>query len=107
MACERVSGGPGAGPGRGRSGVADAPGRLWRVLGDDSRAGRAGRAGGGRPTVLRLAPVPAVADDGEILEVDGVRHAIRFHTTFPFGLVGNNRIECSPIDAGSCMLRYG
>ena len=45
--------------------------------------------------------------DGEILEVDAVRHAIRFHTAFPFGLVGDNRIACSPIDAGSCMLRYG
>ena len=45
--------------------------------------------------------------DGEILEVDAVRHAIRFHTTLPFGLVGDNRIACSPIDAGSCMLSYG
>jgi hypothetical protein len=45
--------------------------------------------------------------DGEILEVDAVRHAIRFRTTLPFGLVGDNRIACSPIDAGSCMLRYG
>ena len=45
--------------------------------------------------------------DGQILEVDAVRHTIRFHTTLPFGLVADNRIECSPIDAGSCMLRYG
>lgn len=45
--------------------------------------------------------------DGEILEVDHVRHAIRFLTHLPFGLVGDNRISCSPIDAGSCMLRYG
>lgn len=45
--------------------------------------------------------------DGEILEVDAVRHAIRFHTTLPFGLVSDNRIACSPIDAGSCMVRYG
>ena len=45
--------------------------------------------------------------DGEILEVDAVRHAIRFQTTLPFGLVGDNRIACSPIDAGSCMVRYG
>ena len=44
---------------------------------------------------------------GEILEVDAARHAIRFHTTLPFGLAGDNRISCSPIDAGSCMLRYG
>ena len=45
--------------------------------------------------------------NGEILEVDAVRHAIRFQTTLPFGLVGDNRIACSPIDAGSCTLRYG
>jgi hypothetical protein len=45
--------------------------------------------------------------DGEVLEVDPVRHAIRFRMTLPFGLVGDNRISCSPIDAGSCMLRYG
>src|ERR1017187_3621806 len=32
--------------------------------------------------------------DGEILEVDAVRHALRFHTTLPFGLVGDNRITC-------------
>jgi hypothetical protein len=36
-----------------------------------------------------------------------VRHAIRFRMALPFGLVGDNRISCSPIDAGSCMLRYG
>lgn len=45
--------------------------------------------------------------DGEVLEVDHVRHAIRFRMNLPFGLVGDNRISCSPIDAGSCMLRYG
>jgi hypothetical protein len=45
--------------------------------------------------------------DGEILEVDPMQHSIRFLTTLPFGLVGDNRIACSPIDAGSCMLRYG
>src|SRR5579862_2097517 len=45
--------------------------------------------------------------DGEILEVDPVRHAIRFRSTFPFGLVGDNRIACSPINEGSCMVRYG
>ena len=44
--------------------------------------------------------------DGEILEVDAARHSIRFHTTMPFGLIGDNRIACSPIDASSCMLRY-
>ena len=45
--------------------------------------------------------------DVEILEVDAVQHAIRFHTTLPFGLVGANRILCSPIDADNCTLRYG
>jgi hypothetical protein len=45
--------------------------------------------------------------DGEILEVDTVGRTIRFRTTLPFGLVADNRISCSPIDAGSCMLRYG
>ncbi len=45
--------------------------------------------------------------EGEILEVDAERHAIRFRTSFPLGIVGDNRIACTPIDAGSCMLRYG
>jgi len=39
--------------------------------------------------------------EGEILEVDEVRHAIRFLTTFPFGLIGDNQITCTPIDAGT------
>jgi hypothetical protein len=50
---------------------------------------------------------PGMRLDGEVLEVDAVRHAIRFHTTMPFGLIGDNRITCSPIDGSSCMLRYG
>ena len=45
--------------------------------------------------------------DGEVLEVDTERHQIRFRTSFPLGIVGDNRIACTPIDAGSCMLRYG
>jgi hypothetical protein len=45
--------------------------------------------------------------EGEVLEVDAERHQIRFRTTFPFGIVGDNRIACTAIDAGSCMLRYG
>ena len=44
--------------------------------------------------------------DGEILEVDAERHAIRFHSTMPFGLIGDNRIACSPIDARTSLLRY-
>jgi hypothetical protein len=45
--------------------------------------------------------------EGEVLEVDAERHQIRFRTAFPLGIVGDNRIACTPIDAGSCMLRYG
>jgi Polyketide cyclase / dehydrase and lipid transport len=44
---------------------------------------------------------------GEVLEVDAEHHQIRFRTTFPLGIVGDNRISCTAIDAGSCMLRYG
>ncbi len=45
--------------------------------------------------------------EGEVLEVDAVRHQIRFRTSLPLGLVGDNRITCTPIDAGSCLLRFG
>lgn len=45
--------------------------------------------------------------EGEVLEVDAQRHEIRLRTSFPLGIVGDNRIACTPIDAGSCMLRYG
>jgi hypothetical protein len=45
--------------------------------------------------------------EGVILEVDAVRHAIRFRSTMPGGMVGDNRIACTPIDAGSCLLSYG
>jgi hypothetical protein len=45
--------------------------------------------------------------DGEILEVDAERHHIRFRTALPLGIIGDNRIACTPIDAGSCLLRYG
>lgn len=53
--------------------------------------------------------------EGEVLEVDAERHQIRFRTSMSLGIVGNNRlaivgdnrIVCTPIDAGSCMLRYG
>ena len=44
---------------------------------------------------------------GEVAEVDERRHAIRFHTSLPFGIMGDNRISCTPIEAGTCMLRYG
>jgi hypothetical protein len=44
---------------------------------------------------------------GEVMEVDVERHQIRFRIDLPFGIVGDNRIICVPIDAGSCMLRFG
>ena len=45
--------------------------------------------------------------EGEILEVDSERHQIRFRTTLPLGMVGDNRITCTPIDGSSCILRFG
>ena len=79
-------------------------GRFWDMTVD--RVEPDGRAAAGQRffawTLCR--PLRIV---GEILEVDEARHTIRFHTALPFGLVGDNRIECSAIDAGSCMLRYG
>ena len=45
--------------------------------------------------------------DGEVLEVDTKRHQIRFLTSLPFGIVGDNRILCTPLDDRSCTLRFG
>jgi uncharacterized protein YndB with AHSA1/START domain len=45
--------------------------------------------------------------DGEVLEVDAERRQIRFRTAFPLGIVGDNRIACTSIDGGSCMIRFG
>ena len=45
--------------------------------------------------------------DGEIVEVDAERHAIRFRMALPFGIVGDNHIACIPIDSRSCTLRFG
>jgi hypothetical protein len=45
--------------------------------------------------------------DGEVLEVDAERRLIRFRTSLPFGVVGDNRIVSTPIDERSCMLRFG
>jgi hypothetical protein len=45
--------------------------------------------------------------DGEVLEVDPERHMIRFRMSLPLGIVGDNRVVCTPIDGRSCMLRYG
>jgi hypothetical protein len=45
--------------------------------------------------------------DGEIQEVDAQRHQLLFRMALPFGVVGHNRIMCAPIDAHSCLVRYG
>jgi hypothetical protein len=45
--------------------------------------------------------------EGEIIEVNAERHQIRFRTHLPFGIIGDNRITCTPIDARSCTLRFG
>ena len=45
--------------------------------------------------------------DGEVLDVDERRHEIRLRTSLPLGVVSDNRIVCTPIDARSCTLRFG
>jgi len=45
--------------------------------------------------------------DGEIQEVDAERHQILFRMSLPLGVVGDNRIVCTPIDGHRCTLRYG
>ena len=45
--------------------------------------------------------------DGEVLEVDAERHQIRVRMSLPIGVVGDNRIVCTPIDDRSCTLRFG
>jgi len=45
--------------------------------------------------------------DGEIREVDAEHHQILFRMSLPFGVVGNNRIVCAPIDEQRCLVRYG
>lgn len=44
--------------------------------------------------------------EGEVLEVEPERHAIRFRMSLPLGIVGDNRIACTPIDERNCMLRF-
>src|SRR6516162_5816658 len=39
--------------------------------------------------------------DGEIVEVDPGRHQILFRMALPFGIVGDNRLVCTPIGARS------
>ena len=43
--------------------------------------------------------------DGTVPAVDGVSYTLKRGRSL--GIVGDNRIACTPIDAGSCMLRYG
>ena len=45
--------------------------------------------------------------DGEIQEVDAERHHILFRMSYPFGVVGNNRLMCIRTGEQSCMLRFG
>jgi hypothetical protein len=45
--------------------------------------------------------------DGEVLAVDAQRHEIRLRTFLPLGVVADNRIVCTAIDARSCTLRFG
>jgi hypothetical protein len=45
--------------------------------------------------------------EGEVVEVNAERHQIRFRMSLPLGIVGDNHISCTPIDTGSCMLRFG
>jgi hypothetical protein len=45
--------------------------------------------------------------EGEVVEVDAERHQIRYGMSLPLGIVGDNRIVCTPIDARSCTLRFG
>ena len=44
---------------------------------------------------------------GEVIEVYAARHQIRFRTSLPFGIVGDNTISCAAIDGDNCMLRFG
>ena len=45
--------------------------------------------------------------DGEVLEVDPDRRQIRFRMSLPLGIIGDNRLICTPIDGRSCTLRFG
>lgn len=45
--------------------------------------------------------------DGKIQEVDAERHQILFQMSYPFGVVGANRLMCTPTGEHSCMVRFG
>jgi hypothetical protein len=93
--------------------------RVWELLMHPARYGRFWDL-----TVERVEPEgPAVVGqtfvgwsralgrrwriDGEIQEVDAQRHHVLFRTSLPFGVVGLNRIVCTPIDEHHCTVRYG
>ncbi len=44
---------------------------------------------------------------GQIVEVNADRREIVFRMQLPFGVVGDNRMSCAPMDARTCMLRFG
>ena len=44
--------------------------------------------------------------EGEIEDMDAVRHQVRFRMSLPFGVIGINRISAQPIDATHCLLRF-
>ncbi len=39
--------------------------------------------------------------------VDPDKHQIRFTVHFPFGIVSDNTITCTPIDEQTCYVQYG
>jgi hypothetical protein len=45
--------------------------------------------------------------EGEVVEADAGRHQIRFRTSLPFGIVGDNRVSCTPRKASTCLVRFG
>lgn len=93
--------------------------RVWELLTDPAGYGRfwdltvdrvepAGPAAVGQKFFARTRALGRwFRVEGEVVEVDAGRHAVAFRTSLPFGLVGHNRISCTPIDAASCVLRFG
>src|SRR5437764_14683773 len=45
--------------------------------------------------------------EGVVEEVDPEQHQIRFRLALPVGVVGDDRIVCTPIDPRSCTVRNG
>jgi hypothetical protein len=44
---------------------------------------------------------------GQIVDVDTANHTIQFRMTLPLGVVSDNRISCTPLDATRCLVRFG